>query len=84
MATAHPGSVAANIIAITAAAAQGFAATLRSTFTATPIWRCWQRKLRAAPGEHIDQLPLLKRRHIPPSRDLVAGAQATEAIARGA
>ena len=77
-------SVAAAIIPIRAAAAQRLTATLASTFTATPVWRRRWPELRATLGERVDELPLLERRHVPPSRNLIAGAQATEAIARGA
>jgi hypothetical protein len=35
-------------------------------------------------GQRIDELPLLGRTHVAPSRDFIAGAQATEAVARGA
>jgi hypothetical protein len=84
MATAQPDSTAVAIIPTITAAAQALPRTLRSTFTGTPVWRRRRRPDdRLALGQRIDELPLLQSTHGAPSRDLIAGAQATEAVPRG-
>jgi hypothetical protein len=85
MATAQPESTAVAIIPMIAATAQALAPTLASTFTGTPVW--WRHRRReACPAlvQRIDELPLLERTQVAPPRDLVARAQATDAVARRA
>ncbi len=81
-ATAQPDRLAAAIIPATSATEQALTAPLASTFTGIPVW--WRRQLRTPPGKRVDELPLFERGHVAPSRDLIAGAQAAPAIARGA
>jgi hypothetical protein len=82
MATAQPDSIAVAIIATIAVIAEALAAGLASTFTRTPVW--WRREARTSLGEHIHEVPLLAGAHVTPARNLIAGAQATEAITRRA